>query len=255
MGQKPAMTAPIGRFPGYTVFILANVVGSVSMLAIWVFFFAGPFGLVELPGGGAAALAWDGGLSLAFFLQHSVMARKSFRGWLEKSVPSCYDGALYTIASGVILLAIVMLWQNSDQMLIAFQGAPRWILRGVLALASAWMAWGFLSLGVFDSFGLDPLRERLWGRPCLAKPFTVRGPYRWVRHPLYMGTLLFIWSCPDITLDRLFFNITWTAWMVIGMVFEERDLVASFGAAYREYKKEVPMVIPWRGPRHFPGES
>jgi protein-S-isoprenylcysteine O-methyltransferase Ste14 len=79
-------------------------------------------------------------------------------------------------------------------------------------------------------------------------PFTVRGPYRWVRHPLYFFCLLMIWSCPDLSLDRLLHNVLWTAWIVVGSVLEERDLVASFGEEYSNYKREVPMLIPWRIP-------
>ncbi|MCP4643756.1 MAG: hypothetical protein GY851_25145, partial [bacterium] len=76
------MTERHGKILGYTVFVLTNLVGVVSMLAIWAFFFAGPFDLVDLPGRGGAVLAWDAGLSLAFFLQHSLMVRGSFRRWL-----------------------------------------------------------------------------------------------------------------------------------------------------------------------------
>jgi protein-S-isoprenylcysteine O-methyltransferase Ste14 len=77
--------------------------------------------------------------------------------------------------------------------------------------------------------------------------FVVRGPYRWVRHPLYLFMILMIWSCPDLTSDRLLFNGLWTVWIAIGSIFEERDLVSEFGNAYREYQRKVPMLIP----RHF----
>ena len=67
-----------------------------------------------------------------------------------------------------------------------------------------------------------------------------------VRHPLYLFSILMIWSCPDLTTDRLLFNILWTVWIVIGAFFEERDLVAEFGDLYLEYRKRVPMFIPSR---------
>jgi len=75
-------------------------------------------------------------------------------------------------------------------------------------------------------------------------PFTVAGPYRWVRHPLYLFTILMIWSCPDLTRDRLLFNLLWTVWIVIGSYFEEIDLIVEFDDAYREYQKRVPMLVP-----------
>jgi len=75
-------------------------------------------------------------------------------------------------------------------------------------------------------------------------PITVAGPYRWVRHPLYLFMILMIWSCPDLTADRLLFNLLWTVWVAIGSYFEERDLIIEFGDVYREYQKRVPMLIP-----------
>ena len=81
-------------------------------------------------------------------------------------------------------------------------------------------------------------------------PLAVRGAYRWVRHPLYTSALLLIWSQPDLTYDRILFNVTWTLWMIVGTVLEERDLLANFGDAYAAYKRNVPMLIPWRIPRN-----
>ncbi|MBA4367915.1 MAG: hypothetical protein C0403_09790 [Desulfobacterium sp.] len=74
--------------------------------------------------------------------------------------------------------------------------------------------------------------------------FVVRGPYRWVRHPLYFCSLLMIWSCPYTSMDRLLFNMLFTIWIVIGMRMEERDLLDVFGKAYQEYREKVPILIP-----------
>jgi len=75
----------------------------------------------------------------------------------------------------------------------------------------------------------------------------VRGPYRWVWHPLYLCVLVLIWASLELTADRLLFNVLWTAWMVVGAILEERDLLADFGEVYRDYQRKVPMLIPWRG--------
>jgi len=77
----------------------------------------------------------------------------------------------------------------------------------------------------------------------------VQGAYRWVRHPLYYVVLLMIWSYPVLTVDRLLFNVLWTTWIVIGARLEERDLAAEFGDDYREYQRNVPMLLPTRIPR------
>ena len=97
----------------------------------------------------------------------------------------------------------------------------------------------------FDMYGVAPLTRLLRGeQPPAEIPFTVRGPYRWVRHPFYFFCIILIWSGPDLTTDRLLFNVLWTAWVIVGAIFEERDLLARFGVEYREYQKKVPMLFP-----------
>ncbi|MHC4471200.1 MAG: methyltransferase family protein, partial [Planctomycetota bacterium] len=110
----------------------------------------------------------------------------------------------------------------------------------------AGIAWGILALGAFDAFGLGTIRDYLKGSRTPPLPFTIRGPYRWVRHPLYFFFLVMFWSHPDLTSDRLLFNGLWTVWMIVGTVLEERDLVTAFGETYRDYQRRVPMLIPWR---------
>jgi protein-S-isoprenylcysteine O-methyltransferase Ste14 len=79
-------------------------------------------------------------------------------------------------------------------------------------------------------------------------PLTVSGAYKWVRHPLYFFSLIMIWSCPVLTVDRLLFNLMWTTWIITGTVLEERDLVREFGDQFREYQAKVPMIIPYKIP-------
>lgn len=249
------MKTSFSKLVPYAVFGLTNVLGWTSLLATWWFFYAGPFDLLDLSMGNNVALAWDTLLCLAFFVQHSGMVRKSFRRWLERVVSPHYHGALYTIASGVALLALVVLWQDSTRILVSFQGTFRYLLRGVFFLSIAGMAWGVRALGSFDAFGLNPLRDYIRGTRSPAIPFTVRGPYLWVRHPLYLFCLMSIWSCPDLTLDRLLFNTLWTFWIVIGSILEERDLFGDFGDTYRDYQHKVPMLIPYRFPYRLQREN
>ena len=79
-------------------------------------------------------------------------------------------------------------------------------------------------------------------------PLAIRGPYRWVRHPLYSLFLVLLWVCPDITADRLLLNTLFTAWIVLGTVLEERDLARDLGDPYRAYQRQVPMLVPWKVP-------
>jgi protein-S-isoprenylcysteine O-methyltransferase Ste14 len=106
--------------------------------------------------------------------------------------------------------------------------------------------WGTKALGFFDPYGIRAIKYRLRGKKPKEIPLTISGPYRFVRHPLYFFVLLMIWSNPYLTLDRLLFNVLWTTWICLGAFLEERDLVADFGEAYGEYKRKVPMLLPWR---------
>ncbi len=166
-------------------------------------------------------------------------------------LPAEYDAAFFSIVSGIVLVVMFVFWQESTYRLGEVQSTGRLLLHGVYLLSLAGFVWGMGALGVFDPFGVIPILDHLRGKKRPPVPLVVRGPYRWVRHPLYLFLILMFWSYPDLTADRLLFNVLWTAWMIIGTVLEERDLVASFGDAYRDYQAEVPMLIPYRFTRPY----
>ena len=216
--------------------------GSVLLLALM-----GSFQLVHLGFSDSVVLLWDAILSMAFFLQHSGMVRKAFRARMAVFIPPRYQGAIYSIASGVVLVIVVVLWQRSEIRLLRLEGLPLWIARGCSLLAILTFAWSIHALGSFDAFGLRPIKSHIRGQSDQPFLFVVRGPYRWVRHPLYLCVLVLIWASPELTVDRLLFNVLWTAWIVVGTILEETDLLADFGDVYRDYQRKVPMLIPWRG--------
>ena len=245
---QPTSPRPRGsELAAYTILALAALIGGVSLPAFFVLFlFVGPLNFVDLELSETTKSAWNTLLCVVFFLQHSVMVRRSYCRWSARFIPPHFHGASYTIASGVALLALVVLWQESAHTLMSARGPAWWLLRSVYFLSVVGFAWGILALGSFDTFGLRPILDRLRGTDTPPMPFTVRGPYRWVRHPLYFFSLLMIWSYPYLTTDRLLFNILWTAWIVGATTLEERDLVAVFGETYRDYQREVPMLVPFR---------
>ena len=226
------------------VVLLAQLLGGGSLVLLLI----GPRGYLDLPLGEGGVLAWDGALCLAFFLQHSIMVRKSVKARLARHVPDRYLGAVYSIASGLVLAAVMLLWQRTASRLVSVEGALRWTpLAGVLvALAGFW--WGVASLRHFDPFGVHAVRAYRRQRPAHAPVLTIRGPYRWVRHPLYLCMLVLIWSSLDLTTDRLLFDVLWTAWIVAATILEERDLVTDMGEPYLAYQRRVPMLLPWRRP-------
>ncbi len=189
-------------------------------------------------------LVFDALLAFAFFAQHSGMVRRSFRARLTRFVPAHAQGAVYAIVSSLALLIQPMLWQSTGVELLSLAGGLRWLARGIFLAGLAGMIWGIASLKHFDAIGAEPLLARLGKPPAPAMPLTVRGAYRWVRHPIYSSLIVMFWATPDVTADRLMFNFLWTGWMVVATRLEERDLAADFGDGYREYQRRVPMLVP-----------
>jgi protein-S-isoprenylcysteine O-methyltransferase Ste14 len=198
------------------------------------------------------ALALDAALSLAFFAQHSGMVRRGFKAALARRMPERYLGAVYAIASGAAFTAVLVLWQKTEAGLGAPGAGLRLVGLGASALALTGFAWAVVSLRRFDPFGLRPILAHLRGRPARPAPFSARGAYRWVRHPLYLCVIVLLWAPLDLGLDRLLGALLWTAWIVAGAALEERDLVAALGEPYRAYQQSVPMLLPWRRPAAQP---
>jgi protein-S-isoprenylcysteine O-methyltransferase Ste14 len=239
------MITPSSRLIAYVLLTQSYFFGGVSLLFWLAFLFHGSLNLVNLNLGETQALCLNAFLSLAFFTQHSIMVRESFRQWLARFVKTEYHGALYTIASGVFLLSVVVFWQRSTHTWVALHGIPRLLAHAVFLLSFAGFNWGARALGSIDMFGIRPVVRYLRGKgPPSPRPLSVCGPYRWVRHPLYFFCLLMIWACPELTMDRLLYNVLWSGWIIVGTILEERDLVGSFGETYRDYQSRVPMLIP-----------
>lgn len=235
------------RLIAKSLMFLAPLVGRASMLLFVIFLFNGPLHLINVELPELMVLVWDGILSIVFFAQHSFMIRRGFRARLSNIVPSYSKDAIFTLASSIVLTGVVILWQPSTTVLHEFQGFQRWIARGIFFMGIVGIGWGVKALKSFDPFGRTPIRDHLNERPHRSQKFSVYGPYLWVRHPLYFFVLLLIWANPDLTLDRLIFNILWTVWIIIGTVLEEKDLSSDFGDDYRQYQGRVPMLIPWKG--------
>jgi protein-S-isoprenylcysteine O-methyltransferase Ste14 len=238
----------LAHFAAYLAMILASVLGSASLVAFVAFLFLGSFHFFDFGLNSATALVWNACLSTAFFVQHSAMIRRSFRQYLEPFVPEPFHGLLFTVSSASALIVCLAFWQRVGEPISRIDGAPAWLMRSLFFLALAGLVWGVRALRSFDTFGLRPVITHLRGTQIRQSPIIIKGPYRWVRHPLYFFVLVLIWTCPVITLDRLLFNGLWSAWVILGTFLEERDLVSQFGDPYIQYKRDVPMIFPWRIP-------
>lgn len=232
-------------YPSRILAGLSAIVGGGALVAFIVFLYAGSVPGIDLGLGVVGALTLDASLCLVFFLQHSGMIRPASRSRMSRLIPEQHLGAVFSIVSGAVLWGLLILWQESTFILASADGLLHGSLQAVFLLALGVNAWGIWSLRSADIFGVRPL---LRGSNTTHAPGSIvlRGPYRWVRHPLYLTTLVMIWAQPDLTADRLLFDLLFTGWIIWGTVLEERDLVAAHGAAYREYQQKVPMLIPYR---------
>jgi protein-S-isoprenylcysteine O-methyltransferase Ste14 len=238
-----------GRIADYLVMTLSVVLGGGSIV---LFAWPGRPTLIHMGLSPEGALWWNALMSLAFFVQHSVLVRRSLRARITAVIPARYDGACYSITSGIVLALVVMLYQPAGAPFLVLEGLSSAVVNAVAVLAAAAFAWGIVALRTFDPFGRRPIREHLRHEPsglrATDKAFIVRGPYRWVRHPLYSAIIVMLWASPTIGPGRLELALLWTAWICLGAVLEERDLIAEFGETYRRYRQQVPMLFPWRQP-------
>ena len=241
---------PVSPNPGIIAYVLVALsfgIGVGSLVAFIVFVFIGPFSVIDLGLGATQALMLNAFLCAGFFLQHSGLVRGAVRRWMTRVMPERYYGVLFSIASGITLLALLLLWQETAPVLASADGVYRWLFRAVFFLAIAGQAWATWALRSADLFGTESVLRRSASTSATG-PMIVRGPYRWVRHPVYSTTLAMIWSYPDLTGDRLLFNVLFTGWIIVGSFLEERDLVGRYGNDYRNYQRRVPMLIPSRKP-------
>jgi protein-S-isoprenylcysteine O-methyltransferase Ste14 len=235
------------KFVANSVSALALLCGILG-LVLFVGFPLGSLGLVRMRWSEAGVLWWDGLVSFGFFLQHSGMVRRQFRTRVYGPVPPRYRRALYSIASGITLAAVALLWQPSSNHLLVLGSAFRWVAVALAICAIALFMWGALALRKLDLLGTRAAKAHAQNIENETAPFIVSGPYRWVRHPWYVAAIMLFWSCVDFTSDRLLFNMLWTGWVCLGTRLEETDLVHEFGDVHEKYRRRVPMLVPLRRP-------
>jgi protein-S-isoprenylcysteine O-methyltransferase Ste14 len=236
----------------YKTKILINVVnalGGATIITFYHFLFFGPATLIYNSTNIVSVLVVDALLALLFFFQHSILIRKSIRARINKTIPDDYYGAFFTITSCFALILMVLFWQKTVPIAEA-EGVVYWIMRVPFILALIGIAWSVATMGFksFDPFGTLKLSLKIRNKEPILLPLAAKGPYQWIRHPLYFFSLVMIWFSPVLSADKILFNCMMTIWIVLGTKLEERDLVRQFGDGYRDYQMQVPMLIPYKIP-------
>mgnify|MGYP000285978108 CR=1 FL=1 len=193
------------------------------------------------------ALLKNFGLVTLFGVQHSVMARQSFKTTFAKYFPKPIERSTFVLISGLLLVLLVLEW--------APMGGSVWKINSgsilyYMTYVLFFSGWGILFISTFlinhfDLFGLRQTYLELINKPYTALNFKVVSFYKYVRHPLYFGGILGLWATPNMTVTHLVFAIGLTAYFVIGTLFEERDLLKEFGETYKDYQSKTRMFIPF----------
>ena len=191
------------------------------------------------------ALTVDLSLLAAFALQHSGMARPAFKLWWKRFVPEAAERSTYVLVSSLALVALYIFWQPIGGVVWSVpDGLARSSVIALYLLGWLLLLYTTFLIDHFDLFGLKQVSRRLFKKTYRAPVFRTPSLYKLVRHPLYIGWLTIFWAAPIMTVAHLIFALGTTAYILIAIRWEERDLVSAFGNVYEDYRARTPMLIP-----------
>lgn len=186
-----------------------------------------------------------------FAIQHTIMARPGFKRWWTRIVPQSIERSTFVLLASLILLLVFWQWRPmTGDVWSVSDPAVRTILWSVFGFGWIVVLLSTFMIGHFHLFGLKQVSDNLRGAEPKPPIFKTPGLYQLIRHPIMLGFIIAFWATPDMTMGHLLFAAVTTVYILIGVQFEERDLVAMLGEEYTQYRKRVPALIPFtkRGP-------
>ena len=232
--------------------IISYSLGSLALVALIAFLFdlipAIPYiNSIDTAGssGTLLALVINVGLIALFGLQHSVMARSGFKLWIAHYLPEPAERSTFLLATAIVTFAIIAVWQPMPS--IVWQADSTLTHNIMLTIGLSGWALVFYStfqINHFDLFGLRQVWLYLNDREYTPLPFQAKGLYRYIRHPIMTGAFIGIWATPVMTVGHLVFAAGMSAYILIGVYHEEKDLIRAFGEKYRAYKHSTGKFLP-----------
>ena len=224
--HAPPARAPRVAWAGGALFVVS--------LAVFLYSYVVTFGRPA----GAGRVAWpvviDAALFTAFALHHSVLARSGAKRWLTRHLPAALERTAYVWVASLLFLAVCLAWQPVPGVFYRQTGIAA-LLHWLVVLAGAWLT--ARAAAVLDPLDLAGIRQAA-GQTSQPE-FRVVGPYRWLRHPIYLGWFLVVFGVPYMTATRFVFAVVSTIYLIVAIPFEERSLVEAFGDEYRHYQRQV----------------
>jgi methanethiol S-methyltransferase len=197
------------------------------------------------PGPVGWALLVNGALIALFGLQHSVMARPGFKRVFTQIVPRSIERSSYVLASSVVLILLFWQWRPMPTPIFSLEGPVAiGIASAVYLLGYAILLYATFLIDHFDLFGLRQVFLSAMGRSYTEKRFATPSLYKRIRHPLYVGWITAFWATPTFTVGHLLFASAMTAYILLAIPLEERDLAAQLGEPYRRWRAQTPAFVP-----------
>ncbi len=220
-----------------------------AVFAVYLPFLAnvGPFDGIDerAPGSAAAALAVDVGLVALFGVSHSVMARRWFKERWVRVVPSVIERSTYVLVASLVLG--LLFWQWRSLPAPVWDVGPPGLRLAFWLLQAAGVALVVFSTFLIDHADLFGLRQ-VWlyarRKPYSSPPFRERSLYRYMRHPLMLGFMIWFWAAPTMSVGHLLLALGFSVYVMVGVVLEERDLLRDLGESYRDYRRRVGAILP-----------
>jgi len=194
---------------------------------------------------GANPIIWNVFLVALWGFIHTIMARPSFKAAITKIIPEAAERSTYVLVAGLTSIGLIGYWLNvRGQVWDITATGPVYILWGIFVFGWVFLLAATFAINHFDLFGLRQVFLNFKNQPLPPLRFVKRAMYKYIRHPIQTGVLIGVWATPSMSMTQIVLSLGFTAYIFIGLWFEERGLIAEHGEDYLDYKRSAGKVLP-----------